>query len=152
MNLIERAGQQIGSAPPTKSLIEKAADQLGGAAPPGSAVPPAFTGGEAERTPFGESRRTHRRIDLDIQRLRSLGIAVSGDQSVIAEEFRLIKRPLLDSAFSDVPGRPDNSHLIMVTSAGPNEGKTFVAINLAISMASEHDVHVLLRSEERRVG
>src|SRR5271154_2033523 len=137
MNLIERASQKIGAAP-TKSLIEKAADQLGGSAAPGSTMPPA-AGDEGARAPHGGSQRTHRRIDLDMQRLRTLGIAMSGDQSVIAEEFRLIKRPLLDSAFSDDPARPENSHLIMVTSAGPNEGKTFVAINLAISIASEHD-------------
>ena len=139
MNLIERASQQIGSAPP-KSLVEKAAESLGGPSPetktPRAEMPPHMS--------LGGGRHTARRIDLDMQRLRSLGIAGSSDQSVIAEEFRLIKRPLLDNAFTTVPGRPENSHLIMVTSAAPNEGKTFVAINLAISMASEHDVHVLL--------
>src|SRR5262249_23454599 len=38
----------------------------------------------------------------------------------------------------------DNRNVIMVTSANPNEGKTFVATNLALSIASEHDVYVLL--------
>jgi receptor protein-tyrosine kinase len=61
----------------------------------------------------------------------------------VAEEIRLIKRPLLTNAFA-TPKRVENANLIMVTSAGPSEGKTFVAANLALSMASEHDVHVLL--------
>ena len=37
-----------------------------------------------------------------------------------------------------------NGNLIMVTSALPGEGKSFTAINLAMSMAMELDHHVLL--------
>ena len=36
-----------------------------------------------------------------------------------------------------------NPNLIMVTSALPGEGKTFNAINLAMSIAKERDLHVL---------
>ncbi|MFQ5467857.1 MAG: XrtA-associated tyrosine autokinase, partial [Kiloniellaceae bacterium] len=43
---------------------------------------------------------------------------------------------------SDARGKPNN--LIMVTSAKPGEGKTFTAINLAISIALERDFTVLL--------
>ena len=38
----------------------------------------------------------------------------------------------------------ERANLIMVTSSLPGEGKTFVAINLAISMAMELDTTVLL--------
>jgi receptor protein-tyrosine kinase len=67
------------------------------------------------------------------------------DRSVIAEEFRHIKRPLLANAFGGDPeGLGQNRNLIMVTSAFPGEGKTFCAINLAMSMAAEMDFKVLL--------
>ena len=62
----------------------------------------------------------------------------------MAEELRLIKRPLLSAAFAQGLAAVENANLIMVTSANPKEGKTFIATNLALSMASEHDVHVLL--------
>ena len=63
----------------------------------------------------------------------------------LAEEFRIVKRQLLTSALggqgaSGVPlGRA-----ILVCSAQPDEGKTFCAVNLALSMAKEKDIEVLL--------
>ena len=66
-------------------------------------------------------------------------------RSQIADEFRVIKRQLLaniESGKSTAPLRSPN--LIFVTSAVPKEGKSFVAINLAISLAMELDKHVLL--------
>jgi protein-tyrosine kinase len=51
---------------------------------------------------------------------------------------------LLRQAFA-VGRRTDRtSNLIMVTSARPSEGKTFMAVNLALSMALEKDITVLL--------
>ena len=69
--------------------------------------------------------------------------AASGRTSLL-EDFRVIKRPLLKRAFSEasMPGRPNN--LIMVTSSLPGEGKTYCAINLAMSIAMELDHTVLL--------
>lgn len=69
-------------------------------------------------------------------------ITPDNDRSTIAEEFRNIKRPILNNAFGATAGRHGN--LIMVTSALPNEGKTFTAINIAISVAMERDHRVLL--------
>lgn len=57
-----------------------------------------------------------------------------------AEEYRRIKHPLLRHAFSE--DTPKN--IIMVTSSVPNEGKTFCAVNLAISIAMELDRTALL--------
>ena len=89
--------------------------------------------------------RTGRSIEIDLNRLRLAGMVVPGsDISRIAEEFRIIKRPLLLKAFAKGPERIDNGHVIMVTSARPNEGKSFVALNLAMSFASEPNLNVLL--------
>jgi protein-tyrosine kinase len=113
--------------------------------PPAVAVPPSA----AAVAPFADTeaatgkRVTRKQMELNFSRLREKGFVVPGDRSTTAEEIRLIKRTLLRQAFSD--GRPQGkSHLIMVTSARPSEGKTFMAINLALSMALEKDITVLL--------
>ena len=62
----------------------------------------------------------------------------------IAEQFRVIKRPLLTNAFNKGPGMIKNGNLIMVTSALAGEGKSFCTVNLAMSIAMEMDRRVLL--------
>jgi exopolysaccharide/PEP-CTERM locus tyrosine autokinase len=57
-----------------------------------------------------------------------------------ADHYRQIKRPLIDRALSGSA----ESHLILVTSALPGDGKTFTSINLALSMARERDISVVL--------
>ncbi|MFT5756244.1 MAG: protein-tyrosine kinase [Alteromonadaceae bacterium] len=68
----------------------------------------------------------------------------SDERKNIKDELRPIKRKLLDNAFGKASKMLNFSNLIMVTSARPNEGKTFVAINLALSIALEQDKTVLL--------
>jgi protein-tyrosine kinase len=61
----------------------------------------------------------------------------------ISEEFRLVQRQIIRSAFG--PGaEPGFSNLLLVTSARPGEGKSFMATNLAGSIARQGDHHVLL--------
>jgi receptor protein-tyrosine kinase len=61
----------------------------------------------------------------------------------ISEEFRLVQRQIIRSAFG--PGaEPGFSNLLLVTSARPGEGKSFMASNLAGSIARQGDHHVLL--------
>jgi exopolysaccharide/PEP-CTERM locus tyrosine autokinase len=62
----------------------------------------------------------------------------------IAEEFRVIKRPVIRNALGQTGARVRNGNLIMVTSALPSEGKTFTSLNLALSIATEVDSTVLL--------
>ncbi|MDO8846003.1 MAG: XrtA-associated tyrosine autokinase [Methylicorpusculum sp.] len=62
----------------------------------------------------------------------------------IAEEFRTIKRPLVINALSGMERGIERSNLILITSSVPGEGKSFTAINLAISIAAERDKQVLL--------
>jgi exopolysaccharide/PEP-CTERM locus tyrosine autokinase len=79
-------------------------------------------------------------------RLRSLNMLVSGSElgPHFSDEYRRIKRPLLSNAFGKSAALVENGNLILVTSSIPGEGKTFTAINLALSIANERDHTVLL--------
>lgn len=86
-----------------------------------------------------------KKIDIDIAQLHRLGMVTpDAERTSIAEEFRLIKRPLLEKAFGKNGTSIKHGNLIMVTSSVPGEGKTFCAVNLAISIAMELDHTVLL--------
>lgn len=62
----------------------------------------------------------------------------------MSEEYRVIKRPLVNNAKEDQESGINRKNLILITSSQPGEGKTFTAINLALSIASERDKQVLL--------
>lgn len=63
---------------------------------------------------------------------------------VLAEEFRLAKRQLLLTIRSLVQVDPEKARTILVCSPKPGDGKTYCAVNLAISMAAERNTRVLL--------
>lgn len=82
---------------------------------------------------------------LDLDAIAATGLLVpNAARSQLADEFRVIKRPLIANAMGKVSGPIPNGNLIMVTSALPGEGKSFTAINLAISIAMELDNTVML--------
>jgi receptor protein-tyrosine kinase len=82
---------------------------------------------------------------IDLESLAKRGYLVeTGERLCITEEFRQIKRKLLGNAFGLGAKTLNNGNLIMVTSAKPNEGKTFIATNLALSIAAEKNKTVLL--------
>jgi exopolysaccharide/PEP-CTERM locus tyrosine autokinase len=62
----------------------------------------------------------------------------------LAQQYRQIKRPLINLALGRGAARVPNGNLIMLASAVPGEGKTFMSLNLAFSMQLEADVTVLL--------
>jgi receptor protein-tyrosine kinase len=68
----------------------------------------------------------------------------SRERTQVAEEFRLVKRPLLLNASQKGPNAIRHGNMIMVASSRPGEGKTFCAVSLALSIASERDLTVLL--------
>jgi protein-tyrosine kinase len=109
------------------------------AAPLLSANPAA--GAERAATP----KFTTRRIELDLARMRELGmVTAAAGRTPLLEDFRIIKRPLLQRAFTERAQGENPGNLIMVTSSLPGEGKTYTAINLAMSIAMELDHTVLL--------
>jgi len=142
------------------SLIEEAAKRLEQLRRAGIAIP-------AERPDTRPSSRTERpfaeavpispqglprkpaaalhKVTVDVKRLAAQGFVIPGaPRSATGDEFRVIKRPLLTNASGLGAAAVKNGNLIMVTSAMPSEGKTFTAVNLALSMADELDRTVLL--------
>jgi len=86
-----------------------------------------------------------RRVEINLDVLAASGIIrPDAPRSRLADEFRVIKRPLIDNAMGRGPVRIKDGNLIMITSALPGEGKTFNAANLAVSIAMELDNTVML--------
>ena len=84
-------------------------------------------------------------ISIDKDALAERGYLVdNGTRKSIKDEFRQIKRKLLTNAFGANARTLKHPNLIMISSSKPNEGKTFVSINLALSIALEQDKTVLL--------
>jgi exopolysaccharide/PEP-CTERM locus tyrosine autokinase len=93
--------------------------------------------------PHAAAPRAQRSVEIDLAWLAGLGMVThEGGRTPAAEDFRIIKRPLLRNLRGDDAIR--NGNLIVVTSALPGEGKTYCAINLAMSIAMERDITVLL--------
>lgn len=93
--------------------------------------------------PLGEPRQ---RVDINLAALADAGYLVPGaPRSKLMDELRGIKRPLLANAFGKRErSATDRGSLVMVTSSLPGEGKSFLSLNLAISLAMEPDQRVLL--------
>ncbi|MEQ1637583.1 MAG: XrtA-associated tyrosine autokinase [Methylococcales bacterium] len=84
-------------------------------------------------------------IQINWKKLSSAGfISPEQTNSQLSEEYRIIKRPLVSNALNGKSKGITRANLILVTSSLPGEGKTFSAINLAISIANERDKQVLL--------
>jgi protein-tyrosine kinase len=84
-----------------------------------------------------------RRVSVDLNAIRAAGyVPEEGQERRFADHYRQIKRPLIESALAS-EAQPE-TRLILVSSALPGDGKTFTAINLALSLARERDVSVLL--------
>ena len=156
IDLIKRATERMakaGQAAPTHQASAQPPVQPAPKPPVSTQAPPVPTsaasgvGDYSQTLPQGTPPRASKFVKLDMDRLRRLGVLTTNmpETTQIAEEFRIIKRPLLLRAFGESGGYgQNNNHLIMVTSSRPGEGKTFVSLNLAMSMASEQNMNVLL--------
>lgn len=83
---------------------------------------------------------------IDRDRLAARGMIVpDAPVTGISEEYRIVKREIIRN-FTGAPGRPvlPRGHRVLIASANPGEGKTFSAVNLALSLAVEADHDVLL--------
>lgn len=107
---------------------------------------PAGSGSDAHPTarpvPGGEQTPP---IVLDRAALRATGLLPPVEEERrLSSQYRKIKRPLIAGAIGRGAERLPKGYLIMLASAMPGEGKTFTAINLALSIANEKDLRVLL--------
>lgn len=140
---LKRAGVEV-----PWSATGLAANPSGAAAGMRSVDPARSSEAPSRRTGLPEVVRRSRSIEIDLARLEREGYLVPQmAHSALATELRIIKQPFLRHTKSgapgaDAPSRRDN--IIAVTSAIPGEGKTFVAMNLAMSIALEVDHSVLL--------
>jgi protein-tyrosine kinase len=84
-------------------------------------------------------------IEIDREAVRRAGyLPESSVDRRFADHYRIIKRPLISKALEASKAGNSAARLIMLGSALPGDGKTFTSINLALSMARERDVSVLL--------
>jgi len=132
------------------SLIEQAAHRLEQLRQAGADLPesPALASSSLPERKLGSNTdpsALSRLVEIDLNALTQAGIvSPNAPRSQIADQYRVIKRPLIDNAMRKGASAIANGNLIMVTSALPGEGKTFTAINLAMSIATELDCTVML--------
>lgn len=131
-----KADAPVVESVPLRAVRELEAQGVTLGAPPESAT-------QAAPAPHRTVARA--RVEIDLARLSAAGyVTPNAPRSRIAEEFRVIKRPLLTNAKGKSAAPVVNANRIMVTSSLPSEGKTFVSVNLAMSLATELDTSVLL--------
>ena len=98
-----------------------------------------------EQAVTGDSQGYKPSIVLDLKILEQKNfVSLSSERRLINEEYRVIKRKLISNAFGALSSTLKHPNLILVSSSRPGEGKTFSAINLALSIALEQDKTVLL--------
>jgi receptor protein-tyrosine kinase len=97
---------------------------------------------ESAQAGNGRHGRRSRIVKIDPVLLASRHLLTpQAKRSREVEEFRLIKRRVLSRRWT---GGEGYGNTIMITSALPEEGKTTISINLAMSIAAEEDLRVLL--------
>ncbi|MEM8987660.1 MAG: P-loop NTPase [Pseudomonadota bacterium] len=151
MSLIEKAANRLkeAGATPTAEALARTAPARGGAMDIARSAP--------ELRPDLDRGATSNNFSVDFASLRQNGfISPSQGHSTLAWDIRAIKRRLMTKMrFFNIEAREaaekagdlmDNrrENVILVTSARPEEGKSFVATNLALSLAMEDNINVLL--------
>jgi len=136
------------------SVIENALKRLQGQRPAAGGAETADTASYGSVAAAGAARRREapadavapeRAVAIDQHALRAAGMLPPAHQEhELAQQYRRIKRPLINNALGRGVAPLARGNLIMVTSAVPGEGKTFMTLNLALSMRLEEDVTVLL--------
>ena len=105
----------------------------------------ASTDNKAKGRNVESSGKEKKQVKL-LSRLLETNMLVPGSNldREIQDEYRRIKRPLVSNAVGRNKLLVERGNLILVTSSVPGEGKSFTAVNLALSIAHERDTTVLL--------
>jgi exopolysaccharide/PEP-CTERM locus tyrosine autokinase len=84
-------------------------------------------------------------VRIDRMRLRGAGFVPDENQERrFADQYRRIKRPILMQVQVLTAAHAPGARFVLMASALPGDGKTFTSINLALSIARERDVSVLI--------
>ena len=140
------AGSLPASAPvsqPGAARGRRASDGAPASVPAAVPAPPAEPPAPPPAPPVEFTGPRHR---VDRETLREKGlIQPEGIVTALQEEFRIIKRQLLIQA-GDLrrQGGGAAAQRILICSPHSGEGKTYCAVNLALSMAAEKEADVLL--------
>lgn len=119
-------------------------------ATPVAALAPAGTAGAAAGSARSASApapapAVSKRVELDLEALAAMGLVTpNAPRTPMADQYRVIKRPLIRNATGRGAEMLNHGNLIMVTSALAGEGKSFTSLNLAMSIAAELDHTVML--------
>jgi protein-tyrosine kinase len=144
LNLIQRAMQHAQGR--TSEVISPGFLEEAPQAPPSATTATKVTEVVVAREPTEAIKRSTglNEVNLNYARLRESKISLPGDRnSVTFNEFRSVKRKLIPLATrSGSEHRAKN--IVMISSALPAEGKTFTSINLAITLAAEKNLNVIL--------
>lgn len=138
------------------STVEKAAEKLKSLQPESSVLPSVEAVAMHPDSTFERLQERVRSQDhvaeiaplwhVDFSAAERAGLLpVDGDANRrLADELRRVKRPLLDNVTGKGTKALAHTERIVVSSAEPGEGKSFTALNLALSLAREPDYEVLL--------
>lgn len=149
MSLVERALKKLQETRGSTPTLPGHAHELSPRPVAGTVLPAADVPLSPRRPPPAEPSVRHpppeRTVVIDRDALRAMGLLppVTVERQ-IASQYQHIKRPLVIAATGKSGNSIANGHLIMLASALPGEGKTFTSINLALSLALEKDIEVLL--------
>ncbi|NBB25316.1 AAA family ATPase [Porphyrobacter sp. SLTP] len=155
-SLFERADATFGlgpvrtpPVPPVPEAVRPAPAPQPASQAPAALQPVAFAKPEPAAIPAAPQPEAPRAaafggplVHIDRQHLRDGGLIVPEDPVTgLLEEFRIVKRELLADARA---GASALARRILVCSPHPGEGKTYCATNLAIALAAERGLEVLL--------
>ena len=138
------------------SIVEKAAEKLKALPVESPATPSVDTPSQHAAPTVERSQERAQAAEQPVETtppwhvdpavLKRMGLVPADEQAGarLADELRRIKRPLLNNAIGEGAETFARGKHIMVTSAEAGEGKTFAAVNLALSLAREADFEVLL--------
>jgi len=149
VSFVEKALEKMksASADGAPSGVARPAVRMSGTLPDASARLSARV--DAELRPLAAepsvSDRPRRTVHIPEVQLREAGILPSeADARRSADEYRAIKRALIDTVLAGQATGAREAHLVAITSALPGDGKTHTSINLALSLAMEKDHAVIL--------
>lgn len=128
-----------------RKLQEQRQQSAGEAPPPAAQTPDAPAASELAQSLAAPPPSTLPPVALDRSTLRSFGLMPPEEEfDLLTRQYRKIKHPLVAKAMGRGVPREPKGYLIMIASAMSGEGKSFTAMNLALSLALEKDLHVLL--------